>query len=102
MSCLLQAQAQSVPLLLVALHTPETCTHSSACGTPHTKGLYSTTCCSQSNARFAVSIDPQNPTLAARKQEIDQLRSQKLPTVPSNLGQEKAANPFLRCVGSCV
>jgi len=50
----------------------------------------------QSNARFAVHIDPHNQTLAARKQEIDELRSQNLPTVPSNLGQEKAANPFLR------
>lgn len=93
----------------------------------------------QSNAKFAVAVDPNNKHLAARKQEVDQLRSQVrargygpngeqaalcvcmricsgaratrqrgkkkhamarvqgLPTVPSSLGQEKLANPFLRC-----
>lgn len=49
-----------------------------------------------SNARFALSVDPDNPELAARAEEIAQLREAKQPTVPSLLGVEKAANPFLR------
>ncbi|KAJ9505449.1 hypothetical protein QJQ45_028707 [Haematococcus lacustris] len=50
----------------------------------------------QSNARFAVSVDPDNAALRLRKDEVDKLRAQGLPTVPSSLGEEKATNPFLR------
>ncbi|GFH15579.1 hydroxyacylglutathione hydrolase, partial [Haematococcus lacustris] len=50
----------------------------------------------QNNARFAVSVDPGNAVLRLRKDEIDKLRAQGLPTVPSSLGEEKATNPFLR------
>ena len=50
----------------------------------------------QSNARFAVTVDPSNERLKARKEEIDALRAQGIPTVPSLLGIEKATNPFLR------
>jgi hydroxyacylglutathione hydrolase len=49
-----------------------------------------------SNARFALSLDPENPDLVARAEEIAQLREAKQPTVPSLLSVEKAANPFLR------
>jgi hydroxyacylglutathione hydrolase len=50
----------------------------------------------QANARFALSVDPDNPALQARAAEIDRLRSAGRPTVPSTLGAERAANPFLR------
>lgn len=50
----------------------------------------------QANAQFAVSIDPDNVALKKRMIEIDSLRDQHLPTVPSTLGLEKATNPFLR------
>jgi hydroxyacylglutathione hydrolase len=50
----------------------------------------------QSNARFALSVDPENPTLQARAAEVDRLRAAGRPTVPSTLGAERAANPFLR------
>lgn len=50
----------------------------------------------QSNAKFAVTVDPDNQALAERAAEIDRLRSEGKPTVPSNLGVEKATNPFLR------
>eukprot|EP00798_Chlamydomonas_sp_ICE-L_P028950 gene28951-32143_t len=50
----------------------------------------------QSNAKFAVTVDPGNDALLARKEHIDKLRSQGIPTIPSNLGEEKATNPFLR------
>ncbi len=49
-----------------------------------------------SNAKFALSIDGDNPALKARADEIERLRADGQPTVPSLLGQEKAINPFLR------
>ena len=52
--------------------------------------------CLQSNARFAASIEPDNPALRERIAEVDELRRRGQPTVPSLLGQEFAANPFLR------
>ena len=43
-----------------------------------------------------MTVDPSNERLKARKEEIDALRAQGIPTVPSLLGIEKATNPFLR------
>ena len=57
-------------------------------------------CCgheyTQSNARFALSIDPDNPALEARSAEVDRQRAEGRPTVPTRLDAELAANPFLR------
>jgi hydroxyacylglutathione hydrolase len=50
----------------------------------------------QSNAAFALTVDPNNAALRIRAGEVDRLRAQNLPTVPVSLGLEKAANPFLR------
>jgi hydroxyacylglutathione hydrolase len=50
----------------------------------------------QANARFALSVDPDNAALRARAAEVDRLRAAGRPTVPSTLGAERAANPFLR------
>lgn len=50
----------------------------------------------QSNARFAITIDPMNRKLQARIAEIDQLRAEGKPTVPMTLRLEKETNPFLR------
>ena len=50
----------------------------------------------QSNARFAASVDPENEALAARVVEIDRLRAAGKPTVPMTLSKEQATNPFLR------
>lgn len=49
-----------------------------------------------SNARFAVTVDAGNPALAARKAEIDRLRAEGLPTLPTTIGLERETNPFLR------
>jgi hydroxyacylglutathione hydrolase len=49
-----------------------------------------------SNARFALSIDPDNEDLQQRAQIIDQKRAQGEPTVPSRLDEELRTNPFLR------
>lgn len=48
------------------------------------------------NAAFALSVEPDNKDLQARCAEIKALRAANKPTVPSNLGVEKATNPFLR------
>ncbi len=50
----------------------------------------------QSNARFAVTVDPDNADLTRRVAEVDALRSRGEPTVPTTIGLEKATNPFLR------
>lgn len=50
----------------------------------------------QSNARFALSVDPDNAALKARAAQVDQMRAQNMPTVPTNIGLEKATSPFLR------
>ena len=50
----------------------------------------------QANAAFALSVEPGNAALKDRAEEIDQLRAQGIPTVPTTIGLEKATNPFLR------
>ena len=50
----------------------------------------------QSNARFALSVEPENQALQDRSRAIDSARAQNRPTVPSTLGEELATNPFLR------
>lgn len=50
----------------------------------------------QSNAQFALHVDPENTALLTRAQQVHTLRQKGLPTVPSTLGQERATNPFLR------
>ncbi|MFY0682259.1 MAG: hydroxyacylglutathione hydrolase [Thalassovita sp.] len=51
----------------------------------------------KANANFAQTIDPNNPALISRIDEIDQARAQGIPTVPSLLSLELETNPFLRC-----
>lgn len=48
------------------------------------------------NARFAVTIEPNNPALRARQQVIEEMRAAGEPTVPSHLAEELATNPFIR------
>jgi hydroxyacylglutathione hydrolase len=48
------------------------------------------------NIRFAKTIEPDNQALVAREREVAQLLAAGKPTAPSPMGQEKAANPFLR------
>jgi hydroxyacylglutathione hydrolase len=50
----------------------------------------------QSNARFALTVEPDNAALRARAAEVEALRAAGRPTVPVRLGTEKATNPFLR------
>lgn len=50
----------------------------------------------KSNAAFAVTVDPDNSTLADRAKEIDELRAKGLATLPTTIGFEKRTNPFMR------
>ncbi|HBN51204.1 MAG: hydroxyacylglutathione hydrolase [Thalassospira sp.] len=50
----------------------------------------------QSNARFAATIETDNVALKARCAEIDDLRARGIPTIPSRMDKELATNPFLR------
>jgi hydroxyacylglutathione hydrolase len=49
-----------------------------------------------SNARFSVTVDPDNKALKDRLASVEKARAASQPTVPSRLGDEKATNPFLR------
>ncbi|WP_417677871.1 hydroxyacylglutathione hydrolase [Roseibium sp.] len=48
------------------------------------------------NAKFALTIDPENEALKKRAAEVDTLRYSGKPTVPTTMSQELATNPFLR------
>ena len=50
----------------------------------------------QANARFARTIEPDNPALMSRIRDVDAARAEGRPTVPSSLETELATNPFLR------
>jgi hydroxyacylglutathione hydrolase len=49
-----------------------------------------------SNAKFALTIEPENAALISRVEKIETARAQGRPTVPSLLSTERATNPFLR------
>lgn len=56
----------------------------------------------EANARFAITIDPDNTALHNRADAIRKLREDGLPTVPTTLAQELETNPFLRVDASGV
>lgn len=50
----------------------------------------------QSNGRFALTIEPDNPALISRVKAVAEAREMGRATVPSRLGEELDTNPFLR------
>lgn len=54
------------------------------------------------NGRFARSIEPENPALAARLHEVAALRAANRPSLPVALSSELACNPFLRVESDAV
>lgn len=50
----------------------------------------------QSNADFALTVEPGNAALQARAEEVRNLRAQGKPTLPTTLARELETNPFLR------
>lgn len=49
-----------------------------------------------SNLRFAQAVEPHNPQIAQRFDDVSALRAQNRITLPSTIGLEKLTNPFLR------
>jgi hydroxyacylglutathione hydrolase len=50
----------------------------------------------QSNGRFALTMEPHNEALVARMKDVDAARAKGAPTIPSTIGLEKKTNPFMR------
>jgi hydroxyacylglutathione hydrolase len=48
------------------------------------------------NARFALSLEPDNEALRKRAAEVEALRSAGRLTIPVDMATERATNPFLR------
>jgi len=63
---------------------------------PGSTEIYCTHEYTQTNARFALTIEPENQALIAKAQLVNQLRMQGEPTVPSTIAEELQTNPFLR------
>lgn len=55
-----------------------------------------------SNARFALTIDPDNIRLKQRAAEIEALRAEGRFTIPTTIGLEKETNPFLRAADPAI
>ena len=50
----------------------------------------------ENNGRFALTLEPKNETLQARMKQVRAARGAGQSTMPSEMGLEKATNPFLR------
>lgn len=49
-----------------------------------------------SNGKFAVTLEPTNAILKKRMADVERLRAEGNPTIPSTIGLERETNPFLR------
>lgn len=63
---------------------------------PGTARVYCAHEYTEANARYAVTVEPQNAELLRRQAAIKAARAQNKPTVPSTMEEERATNPFLR------
>jgi hydroxyacylglutathione hydrolase len=48
------------------------------------------------NGRYALTVEPDSAALRDRMVEVERLRAAGQPTLPTNIGLERATNPFLR------
>ncbi len=55
-----------------------------------------------SNAKFALTIEPENASLVARAAEIEALRQAGKPTLPTRIDLELETNPFLRVKSAAI
>ncbi len=65
-------------------------------GLPGTARIYCGHEYTLSNARFALSVDPDNARLQARARAFEETRARGEPTIPAVLADERDTNPFLR------
>ena len=64
--------------------------------------VYSSHEYTEGNARFAVTVDPDNAALKTRAEKVFALRAKGKPTVPSLMSEELATNPFLRAGDTAI
>src|SRR3546814_19154471 len=50
----------------------------------------------QSNGRFALTVEPGNQTLVESMEAVDAARARGEPTIPTSIGLERATTPFTR------
>ncbi len=55
-----------------------------------------------SNARFALTVDPDNAALQQRAREVEDLRSRGELTIPTTIGLEKQTNPYMRVADASI
>ncbi|MFA5983449.1 MAG: hydroxyacylglutathione hydrolase [Methylococcaceae bacterium] len=58
--------------------------------------IYCTHEYTEANGRFALTLEPNNPQLQQRMEQVAQLRAKNQPTIPTSLQLELETNPFLR------
>ncbi len=63
---------------------------------PAATQVYCTHEYTQSNGRFALTVEPNNHLLQQKMVEVDKLRANHQTTVPSTIVEELATNPFFR------
>jgi hydroxyacylglutathione hydrolase len=63
---------------------------------PPSTRIYCTHEYTQTNGRFALSVEPDNSHTQQKMLEVRRLRAENKPTVPSTIEQERATNPFFR------
>lgn len=66
------------------------------CGLPDDTRVYCAHEYTQSNLRWARTVDPDNPSLMEMEQLVRAVREINQPSVPSRMDVEKKCNPFLR------
>lgn len=49
-----------------------------------------------SNLAFALSLEPGHAAIISRRAEVERLRAEGAPSVPSTIGDERRTNPYLR------
>ncbi len=54
------------------------------------------------NAKFSLTIEPENAELQARAKEVEALRARGEPTLPTRVDVELATNPFLRATSPAI
>lgn len=55
-----------------------------------------------SNVAFAMAVEPENQDLHQYRDNVNRLRANNQPTIPTTIGQEKLINPFLRTMEPAV
>ena len=63
---------------------------------PPSTRIYCTHEYTQTNGRFALSVEPDNSHLQQKMLEVQRLRAENKSTVPSTIEEERATNPFFR------